>query len=94
VIEKSLKAWLAALNVDYPFIHDLSRLLERLLKLSQDIKPYQTLATYSIYAIHTQYGDTPKAAEDTPLDRAQALADARGVYEHVRDLISRMRGDA
>jgi HEPN domain-containing protein len=93
-IEKSLKAWITAVGAEYPFIHDLSLLLETLTENGQAVERFRRLAAYSVFAVRTRYETTASTRrERAPLDRVQALADARGVHEHVRDLITQMSGE-
>ena len=65
-VEKGIKAWLAFLGVDFPFVHDLSLLLELLeeagVKCRQSMR---TLLDFNTYAVLMRY--VPKKTAAKPL---------------------------
>jgi len=89
-MEKSLKAWLAAVQGDYPFVHQIAILLENLEACGESVDPFVVLARYSVYAVRSRYGDPPEAPQGAPLDRAQALTHARTLFDHVQRIIQEL----
>ena len=80
--EKALKAWLSALDVEYPRTHDLTMLLALLALLeahAQDVNLLFDIVELNSYAVQYRYG----AFDDmgSPIDRAAVIA-------RVRDLIA------
>ena len=93
VIEKSLKAWLAALGVDYPFVHDLGLLLDRLRREGQSVDSFRRLAAFSFYAVQMRYDDAIEGdADPGTLDRRQAHDEARSLFQHVGQVIQETEG--
>ena len=84
-IAKSLKAWIIAIGVTFPFIHNLARLLAILEENGCDVEPFWDLVEYTAYAVNFRYD----AAEmtDGPLDRSDASEKAQRLYDHVRKII-------
>ena len=83
--EKTLKAWLALLDVQYPKSHDLSLLLTLLETNGQDVTPHQDLVDLNPYAVQYRY----EAFEDSgpALDRLAFIERVRAVIESVDSLI-------
>jgi HEPN domain-containing protein len=79
-IEKALKAWLAALGMEYPYSHNLILLMNLLEENGQDVERFRPLAPYNAFAVQFRY----PGAEEIPveLDRRGAPADAASVLEH------------
>lgn len=80
--EKSLKAALIYLQIEFPFTHDLDRLRE-LLPEGWHIKTEQPqLYSLSVWAVEARYpGDTPEAVE---ADARAALQQAEAVWQSIR----------
>ena len=84
-IEKAVKAALMVDRIDYPFVHDLERLIPNVPiiwdidGIVDDPKELSTWATYPRYMLK----------EPTAEFAAQALADARLIHQRVRDEIAR-----
>ena len=76
--EKAMKAYLIAKNVEFPFVHDLKRLLDCCISIDPD---FETLTTAAVclnpFAVVTRYDDAfwPETAEVK-----EALELARAVY--------------
>jgi len=81
VVEKALKAWLAALGVRYSFRHDLAELLHMLARHGQDIEDYWELTAYTDFAVRYRYEilDT----SEPPLERERLLAKVAGLFDVV-----------
>jgi HEPN domain-containing protein len=84
-IEKSLKAWIIAIGVEFPFIHNLARLLAILEENGCDVESFWDLVEYTAYAVTFRY-DAAEMTDD-PLDRSDALEKAQRLYDHVRKII-------
>ena len=54
-IEKSLKAWIIAIGVAFPFIHNLARLLAILEESGCDVESFWNLVEYTAYAVNFRY---------------------------------------
>ena len=54
-IEKTLKAWIALLGGEYPFIHDLDALLNALKKLGADVDALRGLVELNAFAVQFRY---------------------------------------
>ncbi|MBA2691074.1 MAG: HEPN domain-containing protein [Rubrobacter sp.] len=77
--EKSIKAIFVALQIDFPFTHDLNRLLDLLPEDWEMKEKLPGLTDLSDWAVEPRYpGDMPEATED---DAREAVRMAREVYE-------------
>ena len=82
--EKALKAWISALDHDYPRTHDLSLLCRLVRDFGGDPGRYQTLENFTPFGARFRYEDDQ---EPLNLDRAvwnQLCAD---LLDHVASLI-------
>lgn len=86
-IEKSLKAWLAVLALDFPLTHDLSRLLELLEEAGQAMDAYWPLVEFTVYAVQARYEAGLLEAE-VPLDRIGVTAQVERLLAHVATLMA------
>jgi len=87
-MEKSLKAWLAAVGAEYPFSHDLGLLLDRLRREGQKVESFRKLAAYSLFAVQMRYDDFGESEAATEgMDRPTVLQDARALFDHVARVI-------
>ena len=84
-VEKSLKAWLAALGETYPYTHDISRLLGRLERSDCDVSAYENLVPYTEFAAQVRYVGMSDDAE--PIDREGVLVQVKSLYEHVNIIL-------
>ena len=84
-IAKSLKAWITAIGVEFPFIHNIARLLAILEENGCDVDSFWDLVEYTAYAGNFRY----HAAEmtDDPIDRPDASKKTQRLYDHVRKII-------
>ena len=84
-IAKSLKAWIIAIGVAFPFSHTLARLLAILEENGCDVKSFGDLVEYTAYSVTFRY-DAAEMTDD-PLDRPDASEKAQRLYDHVRKII-------
>ena len=85
-IAKSLKAWIIAIGVEFPFIHNLARLLAILEENKCDVDSFWDLVEYTAYAVNFRY-DAAEMTDD-PLDRSDASEKAQKLYDHVEQLLN------
>lgn len=85
VLEKSLKAWLAFLHVEYPLTHNLSALIALLQQHGCNVVPFQGLDFYSPFAVEFRYGDI--GVPLPVLNRSTACSQVEELFEHVKAII-------
>ena len=86
-VEKTLKAIFVFLQVDFPFIHDLDRLRDRLPQGWEVKEKFPDLSQLSEWAVYARYpGDV---IEPTRRDAEEALEQARGLYKTVLEELAR-----
>lgn len=81
-IEKSLKAWLSLIDVEYPRTHDISLLLSVLKEHGESAEPFEELVEFNSYAVQYRYGAFSDVG--APLDRSS-------VVDRVGDLLAFVR---
>ncbi len=91
-IAKSLKAWIIAIGVAFPFIHNLARLLAILEENGCDVESFWDLVEYTAYAVNFRY-DAAEMTDD-PLDRSDASEKAQRLYDHVERLLNNASTEA
>jgi HEPN domain-containing protein len=78
-VEKSLKAWLAALGDAYPYTHDLMSLMQRIEGLGYPVlAEFEPLLEFTLYAVQFRYGFMDTL--DEPPDREGAIALVSSLY--------------
>ncbi len=90
VIEKSLKAWIAAIGEEFPLTHNLGRLLRMLEDNDHDVASFWELIEYTAFAVEFRYGVS--GLNEEPVDRQKAIEQAKSIFEHVKAAISRQMG--
>ena len=85
-LEKSLKAWISALDGEYPHTHDLGRLLLVLGSLGARVESFRGLAAYSSFGVQFRYEAFEDLGED-PLDRAKVVQDVEALIQRVEALL-------
>ncbi len=80
-IEKTLKAWIALLGQDYPFVHDVDALLNRLEKLGCDVGALRGLVELNAFAVQFRY--EAFESQDEPLDRPAVVSTADALFQKV-----------
>jgi len=75
-IEKSLKAWLSLIDLEYPRTHDMSLLLSVLDEHGESVEPFEELVEFNSYAVQYRYGAYVDLGE--PLDSFLGLIGSSG----------------
>lgn len=83
-IEKTFKAWLAALAVEYPKTHELHRLLMLLEENGAAIDQCHWVEEFNPFAVQFRY---EYGLWDEPLDRDQAVTLAGKLLDHVTEQV-------
>ncbi|MBF0613732.1 MAG: HEPN domain-containing protein [Magnetococcales bacterium] len=79
-IEKSLKAWLAALGIEYPKTHSLHRLLILLEEAQAPMESCHWVEEFSPFAVQFRYEFDPW---DEPLERSHTVRMTESLLDHV-----------
>jgi len=88
-IEKSLKAWLVLLSIDFPLTHDLSRLIALLEDARADsVTTYLPLVEFNVYAVQARY-QAGFLDDEEELDRPAIVADVHALMLEVETLHAR-----
>lgn len=85
-VEKSLKAWLAALKVEFPLTHDLIRLLDLIEAEGEDVENFLALARFTIFAVQARY-EEGLFPEEMPLNRVEIIAEIKGFLDLIEQKI-------
>lgn len=85
-IEKALKAWIAALALEYPKSHDVSALLRILRSTGADLTPYSSMEDFTVFAV--QYRYEAYEQEDKPLNRAEVITKVGSLVAQVERVVS------
>ena len=84
-VEKTLKAWVALLGGQYPFVHDLDALLNTLQKLGADVEALRGLVELNAFAVQFRY--EAFESPDEPLDRRSVTVEAVALFQKVLALL-------
>jgi len=84
-VEKSLKAWIAALGAEYPLTHNIARLLAILEDLGVNVAPLWSLVDYTVFAVEFRYGALVE--EEEPLNRDEVIHRVQELYNQVEGII-------
>jgi HEPN domain-containing protein len=84
-VEKTLKAWIALLGGEYPFVHDLDALLNTLKRLGADVDALRGLVELNAFAVQFRY--EAFESPDEPLDRRSVTAEALTLFQKVSALL-------
>jgi len=84
-VEKTLKAWVALLGGQYPFVHDLDALLNTLQKLGADVDALRSLVELNAFAVQFRY--EAFESPDEPLDRRSVTVEAVALFQKVLALL-------
>jgi HEPN domain-containing protein len=82
--EKALKAWIAALDQEYPRTHDLSLLGQLIIDCGGDPARFQSLENFTPFGSRLRYDDEPDALN---LDRAAWNQLCADLLDHVGSLL-------
>ena len=92
-VEKSLKAWLALIGVDFPLIHDLEELFALLKDQGQAVPDiFQSLVDLTDFSVQFRY-DTYIDFEDE-LDRDEIIQKVQNFVDHVEQLLNNASTEA
>ena len=80
--EKGLKAWICLHGIEYPFTHQLARLLTILVNSGEDMEAFWALDQYSVFSVQARY-EEGDVALDEPLNRDAAIAEVRALLDRV-----------
>ena len=84
-IEKCLKAWIAALDIEFPLTHDISLLLTVLEEQNVPIADFWDLVEFTAFAVQFRYA----AFENTaPLNRTDILTKVDTLFSHVQAILT------
>ncbi len=82
--EKALKAWISALEQDYPRTHDLSLLGQLLIDCGGDPTRFESLENFTPFGLRLRDDDEPEALN---LDRAAWNQHCAELLDHVASLL-------
>lgn len=85
VVEKSLKAWIAALGFDYPLTHNIIELLTVLEEHGCEVEKFWDLVKYNSFAVQFRYEELEDFSGE--LDRAEATMKGAELFKHVEKII-------
>lgn len=84
-VEKLLKAWLSAIGIKYPRIHDLEQLMQILKGKLAFPATFSELKDLTDYSIIFRYELIEKTQD--PLDRVETAKKVQAFYDHVSGLM-------
>ncbi|MBF0518472.1 MAG: HEPN domain-containing protein [Nitrospirae bacterium] len=84
-VEKTLKAWISALNGTYPHIHDIEELIIILKSMNCNVEGMEDYVYFNPYAVQFRY--TEYDILDGTLDRNDTINKVQALYDHVSEVI-------
>ncbi|MFY9821449.1 MAG: HEPN domain-containing protein [Thermoanaerobaculia bacterium] len=87
--EKTLKAWLTILGIDFPRTHDLSLLIHKLSDADVEVTSLWELLDLNPFAVQLRY----EILEDEPLNHGATLEQVTALLSHVEGLLAEEKGD-
>jgi HEPN domain-containing protein len=84
-VEKSLKAWLAILGVEYPLTHSLIDLLHLLQQKEMQVEAFWNLAALQDFAVRFRY--ELSSSQEELMDRSAWIGDVKALYCYVKQLL-------
>ncbi len=81
-VEKALKAWICLHGIEYPFTHQLARLLTILENSGDDMELFWALDQYSVFSVQARYEEGDVALEE-PLNRGAVIAEVQVLLDRV-----------
>jgi HEPN domain-containing protein len=85
-VEKGLKAWICLHGIEYPFTHQLVRLLTILMNNGEDMELFWSLEQYSVFSVQARY-EEGDVALDEPLHRDAVIAEVHALLDKVDALV-------
>lgn len=89
-VEKSLKGWMCALGVTYPFTHHIDRLLVLLNESGADVGSLWWTDEFTVYARQARYEEDHLGAE-AALDRSNILEQIDAALKQIEQAILALR---
>jgi HEPN domain-containing protein len=86
-VEKGLKAWICLHGIEYPYTHQIGRLITILEQAGEDMDIYLSLDQYTVFSVLARY-EEGDAALDEPLNREGVIAEISFLLEKVDVLLS------
>lgn len=86
-VEKSLKAWIAGMGIEYPLTHDLSLLLRILQQQNISIDEWVDLLELGSFSVQLRYEEL--TTDDEPIDRPAMLNRIQTLVEHVKKTVEK-----
>lgn len=83
--EKLLKAWIAAIGENFPYVHDLERLLQQLEDLGYDVSDYWSLVDFTDFAVRIKYESL--LADVEPIKRETVMVQVQSLYNQVELIV-------
>ncbi len=77
-----MKAWICLHGIEYPFTHQLARLMTILVNSGEDMEAFWTLDQYSVFSVQARY-EEGDVALDEPLDRGAVIAEVEALLHQV-----------
>jgi HEPN domain-containing protein len=84
-VEKSLKAWIAALDETYPKTHNINILLQILDTVGADVSPFDSLVDLNSFAVQFRYESL--LDYDESLNREALIEDVEKLFECVSNIL-------
>ena len=89
-VEKSLKAWMCALGLNYPFTHHINRLLVLLRDAGVDVETFWWTDEFTIFAHQARY-EEGHIEPDAPLERDSVVARVAFLLARVEAAIAALK---
>ena len=80
--EKALKAWICLHGIEYPFTHQLARLMTILKNDGEDMEVFWALDQYSVFSVQARY-EEGDVALDEPLNRDAVIVEVQTLLDRV-----------
>jgi len=87
-VEKSLKAWIAAIGGTFGRIHDLSQIFALLADLGCDVRRFEDLDMLNPFAVELRY--EAMETEEPKLDRVTCMTQVQELHDHVKRVVERI----
>lgn len=84
-VEKSLKAWIAYLKIEYPISHDLEGLYLVLEKRGYDVHPFFDLIQFTPFAVEFRYD--PDSSNWDSIDRHAVLVQVENLVGFIEKIV-------
>ena len=84
-VEKTLKAWIASFDKEYPLKHDLRLLLIQLEDIRCDVKDLWDFVDLNAFAVQLRYAGY--VSSEASLDRHEMINKIQTLYDRVKNII-------